>query len=79
MWKRDFPPIDGPPPFEPDPVIEVYKKGVDRTLIRSRLQQTVEQRLHDLTAMQRFVARWRGSAWRNEAQATSSDPTVNGR
>ncbi len=79
MWKRDFPPIEGPPPYEPDPVIEAYKKDVDRTLIRERLLRTVEQRLSDLMAMQRFVSRWRGSAWRAEAKPHPVDRVVTGR
>jgi len=31
--------------LERDPVIEAYKKDVDRTLIRENLKLTVEQRL----------------------------------
>ena len=34
--------------LEPDPVIEVYKKDIDRTLIRERLKRTPEERLRDL-------------------------------
>jgi len=34
-----------PLPFPPDPVIEAYKKDVDRTLIRENLKLTVEERL----------------------------------
>ena len=30
--------------LEPDPVVEAYKKHVDRTLIRENLKLTVEQR-----------------------------------
>jgi hypothetical protein len=77
MWKRDFPPIEGPPPYEPDPVIEAYKKDVDRTLIRERLKRSVEERLSDLMAMQRFVSSWRGSAWRTQAHPV--DSVVTGR
>lgn len=40
-----------PPPFElpPDPVIELYKRDVDRTLLRENLKLTPEERLrkHD--------------------------------
>lgn len=43
----------------PDPVIEVYKKDVDRTLIRENLKLTVEQRLDNLAAMQRFISELR--------------------
>jgi hypothetical protein len=38
--------------LEPDPVIEAYKKNVDRTLLRERLKRSVEERLRDLTQMQ---------------------------
>jgi hypothetical protein len=34
--------------IEPDPVIEAYKKDVDRTLIRENLKLTVEQRFEKL-------------------------------
>ena len=32
-------------PLEPDPVIEAYKKHVDRTLLRENLKLTVQQRV----------------------------------
>lgn len=35
-----------------DPVIEVYKKDVDRTLLRESLKLTVEQRLRALMRLQ---------------------------
>lgn len=38
-----------------DPVIEAYKKDVDRTLLRENLKKTVEQRLLDLMELQRFA------------------------
>lgn len=38
-----------------DPVIEAYKKDVDRTLIRENLKLTVEERFERLTAHQRFA------------------------
>lgn len=41
-------------PLEPDPVIEAYKKDVDRTLLRENLKRTVEQRFETLMAMARF-------------------------
>jgi hypothetical protein len=40
--------------IEPDPVIEAYKKDVDRTLIRENLKLTPEQRLLDLMRLQEF-------------------------
>ena len=41
--------------FEPDPVIEAYKKDVDVTLIRENLKLSVEERLRKLMRMQKFV------------------------
>lgn len=38
-----------------DPVVEVYKKDVDRTLLRERLKLTVDQRLRDLETLQADV------------------------
>lgn len=39
---------------EPDPVIDAYKKDVDRTLLRANLARTVEERLQNLAHLQRF-------------------------
>lgn len=41
--------------LEPDPVIEAYKKDVDRTLIRENLKLTVQERLDNLVALQEFA------------------------
>jgi hypothetical protein len=43
----------------PDPVIEAYKKDIDRTLLRENLERTVEERLRDLMRLQRFADEWR--------------------
>jgi hypothetical protein len=43
------------PPITPDPVIEEYKKHVDRTLLRENLKLTQEERLLQLMDMQRFA------------------------
>lgn len=45
--------------LEPDPVIEAYKKDVDRTLIRESLKLTVEERLANLAALQEFAEEFR--------------------
>ncbi len=45
--------------FEPDPVIEFYKKDIDRTLIRENLRLTVEQRFEQLMRLQRFAEEMR--------------------
>ncbi len=47
------------PILEPDPVIEAYKKDVDRTLIRESLRRSVEERFLNLMALQRFAAELR--------------------
>ena len=38
-----------------DPVIEVYKQGIDRTLIRENLRLTPQQRLERLQALMRGI------------------------
>lgn len=47
------------PVLEPDPVIEAYKKDVDRTLIRENLKRTVTERFERLMALQRFAEEMR--------------------
>jgi hypothetical protein len=42
-----------PVSLEPDPVIELYKRDVDRTLLRENLKLTPEERIRKL---QDFVA-----------------------
>jgi hypothetical protein len=42
-------------PLEPDPVIEAYKKDIDRTLIRENLKLTVEERFRKMMAFARFA------------------------
>ena len=44
-----------PTEIDPDPVIEAYKKDIDRTLIRENLRLTVEQRIEELMRLQRFA------------------------
>jgi hypothetical protein len=46
-------------PILPDPVIEAYKKDVDRTLFRENLKLTPTERLEKLRAMQRWAAELR--------------------
>ena len=38
-----------------DPVIEAYKRDVDRTLIRENLKRSIEERLEALIELQRFA------------------------
>jgi len=43
------------PRRNPDPVVEAYKKDIDRTLIRENLKLTVEERFRKAMALQRFA------------------------
>lgn len=38
-----------------DPVVEAYKRDIDRTLLRQNLQRTVAERLANLVALQRLA------------------------
>ena len=40
---------------ESDPVIEAFKKDIDRTLLRQNLRRTVAERLANLVEMQRLA------------------------
>ena len=42
-------------PQDQDPVIEAYKRGIDRTLIRQNLKRTVTERFEQAMALQRFA------------------------
>ena len=42
-------------PLPPDPVIEAYKRDIDRTLLRENLKLTVEERFLKLMGLQRFA------------------------
>ncbi|MBI1868712.1 MAG: hypothetical protein HYS06_10540 [Methylocystis sp.] len=50
--------------FEPDPVIEVYKRDVDRTLIREQLRRSVDVRVGNMIAALRVVEALREAARR---------------
>jgi hypothetical protein len=50
-----FPPLAGDPPFARDPVIEAYKRDLDRGLIVENLKLTLDERLRQLVAIQRFA------------------------
>ena len=45
-----------PVSLEPDPVIELYKRDVDRTLLRENLKLTPEQRVRKLQDFVAFTA-----------------------
>ncbi len=46
----------------PDPVIEAYKKDVDRTLLRQNLKLSVAERFEKFEQFMRFVGELRGAA-----------------
>ena len=42
--------------FEPDPVVEAYKRHVDRTLLRQNLRRSATERVANLIALQKLAA-----------------------
>lgn len=50
------------PDLPPDPVIEAYKKDVDRTLLRENLRLTPQQRIEKLLSFMRSIDRLREAA-----------------
>ena len=52
-----------------DDVIDVYKRDVDRTLIRQRLTRSIEERLEDLMELQRFAEELRRAGRRAAASS----------
>lgn len=55
-----------------DPVIEAYKRQIDRTLIRENLRLSVEERFLKLMEMQRFAEELRRAG--REAQRRQKEP-----
>ena len=53
-----------------DPVIEAYKKNVDRTLLRENLKLTVEERIRKAQSAHKAVEEFRRAGMRSR-QATS--------
>ncbi|MGE0710767.1 MAG: hypothetical protein AB7N76_27775 [Planctomycetota bacterium] len=53
----------------PDPVIEHYKRDVDRTLLRRNLQLTVEERLRQAMRLQRLAEELREAGQRAAQKA----------
>lgn len=48
----------------PDPVIEFYKKDVDRTLLRANLKRNVDERVRNLMELQRMAEELRNAGKR---------------
>lgn len=52
--------------IEPDPVIEVYKRDVDRTLIRQQLRRSVDERVANMIAALRLAEALREAGRRQQ-------------
>ena len=66
------------PPLVPDPVIEAYKKDVDRILLRENLKLTVEQRLSKMYEFMLSMEAFRSSAQRAYREQDANDLVDNG-
>ena len=53
--------------FEPDPVIEAYKRDIDRSLLRENLKLSVQERLDRLVELQRLAAELKAAGHRARA------------
>jgi hypothetical protein len=51
-----------------DPVVEAYKAGVDRSLIRENLRRSIEERLEALAGLQEFADELRRAGQRIRAR-----------
>lgn len=54
--------------LSPDPVIDAYKRDVDRTLIRENLKLTVDERFQRLRQLQRVATELRQAKRRPRAE-----------
>jgi hypothetical protein len=52
----------------PDPVVELYKQGVDRTLLRQNLRRSVDERILNLIDLQRLAEELRRAGQRSRDQ-----------
>ncbi|MCC6559582.1 MAG: hypothetical protein IT372_42230 [Polyangiaceae bacterium] len=57
----------------PDPVIELYTQGVDRTLLRESFKLTPERRRQKLMDLQRFAAELRRAGREARRRRISAD------
>ena len=52
----------------PDPVVELYKQGVDRTLLRQNLRRSVDERILNLMDLQKLAEELRRAGQRSRDQ-----------
>lgn len=65
--------LDYPPPDFIDPVVEVYKKDIDRATIRENLKLTMEERLRKHHNAQAFFEELRRAGQRARKAATTME------
>ena len=61
--------VEQPPPsaeLEPDPVVEAYKRDIDRTLLRQNLRRSATERVRNLIALQRLAVEARRAGQKRE-------------
>lgn len=57
-----------PRPTRDDPVIEAYKREVDRTLLRENLRKTVDRRLRDMEQFRKDAEQLRAGVQRRKTR-----------
>ena len=55
-----------------DPLLEAFKKDVDRTLLIANLRKTVDQRARQMQSFLRARDEVRGTAWRQKVRGQTS-------
>lgn len=63
-----------PDDLQPDPMIEAYKKDIDRTLLRENLKLTVDERVRNLMALQRAAEEFRRARRARRLEACGTIP-----
>jgi hypothetical protein len=53
-----------PAPASPDPIVELYMRDVDRSLLRQNLRRSIEERIQNLMQLQRFAEELRRAGQR---------------
>ena len=64
---------EAPPPDFYDPVIEVYKRDVDRTLLRENLRLSVAERFERFDRAMRLVAELHAAGEKSRAESRATD------
>lgn len=59
-----------------DPIIELYKRDVDRSLLRENLKLTVTERFEKLMELQRFAGELRRAGQKKRSDDKDREPTA---